>query len=60
MEIHALNPAPKILASNETADLDWMELDREIAAEIKGALAEYNQLDSEARAAAEMRAGAEE
>lgn len=60
MEIHVLNPAPKILASNEPADLDWMELDREIAAEIKGAVAEYNRLDSEARAAAEMGAGAED
>lgn len=29
MEIHVLNPAPKILASNEPADLDWMGLDSE-------------------------------
>lgn len=38
----------------------WLaDLDSEIAAEIKGAVAEYNQLESEARSAAEAGAGAE-
>lgn len=59
MEIHVLNPAPKILASNETSDPDWMGLDGETAAEIERAAAEFNQLESEARSAAEAGAGAE-
>lgn len=59
MEIHVLNPFPKILPSNEPADLDWMGLDSEIAAEIQAAVAEYNHLDSEARSVAKMGAGGE-
>lgn len=57
-EMHLVNPALKIIGSDETGDLDWMGLDSETAAEIESAAAEYNQLDSEARAAAEMGAGA--
>lgn len=55
MESHVIDPAPKILAS--PADLDWMGLDSETAAEIERAAAEFNQLDSEARGAAEAGAG---
>lgn len=58
-EIHLVNPALKIIGSDEPENQDWMGLDSETAAEIDRAAAEFNRLDSEARLSVETGAGAE-
>lgn len=52
-----VDPAMKIISSDEPGDLAWIGLDSETAAEIERAAAEFNQLDSAARAATETGAG---